>query len=142
MTPQRNVTNGTCSNKIRGPIPFFAFISKNSEIAIYYILFFPIWSNPYPFPIVSLKQLGDSILYSWGGEKMIFFSLFLYFFYKKVNYSSNLNLIVIQCLNTQRFLRVYIRFVCWWGGTRIWTGEKGFAVPRLTTRPCRQNDTQ
>lgn len=33
-------------------------------------------------------------------------------------------------------------FICWWGGTRIWTGEKGFAVPRLTTRPCRQNDTQ
>ena len=31
-------------------------------------------------------------------------------------------------------------FVCWWGDTRIWTGEKGFAVPRLTTRPCRPND--
>lgn len=29
---------------------------------------------------------------------------------------------------------------CWSGDTRIWTGEKGFAVPRLTTRPCRQND--
>ena len=34
------------------------------------------------------------------------FSLFLYFFYKKVNYPSNLNL--IECLNTQRFSRVYI----------------------------------
>lgn len=28
----------------------------------------------------------------------------------------------------------------WSGDTRIWTGEKGFAVPRLTTRPCRQNE--
>lgn len=32
--------------------------------------------------------------------------------------------------------------LCWSGDTRIWTGEKGFAVPRLTTRPCRQNDTK
>ena len=27
---------------------------------------------------------------------------------------------------------------CWSGDTRIWTGDKGFAVPRLTTWPCRQ----
>ena len=33
------------------------------------------------------------------------------------------------------------QFSCLSGDTRIWTGEKGFAVPRLTTRPCRQNDT-
>lgn len=33
-------------------------------------------------------------------------------------------------------------FSCRKGDTRIWTGEKGFAVPRLTTRPCRQNDTK
>lgn len=44
---------------------------------------------------------------------------------------------VISAEQNKRF-----RFVCWWGGTRIWTGEKGFAVPRLTTRPCRQNDTR
>ena len=31
------------------------------------------------------------------------------------------------------------QFSCRSGDTRIWTGEKGFAVPRLTTRPCRQN---
>jgi hypothetical protein len=34
------------------------------------------------------------------------------------------------------------RVFCWSGDTRIWTGEKGFAVPRLTTRPYRQNDTK
>lgn len=32
------------------------------------------------------------------------------------------------------------RVFCWSGDTRIWTGEKGFAVPRLTTRPCRQGN--
>lgn len=49
--------------KKEGPF-FVALQSKNRSIAIYYILLFPISSNPYPFPIVSLKQLGDSILYS------------------------------------------------------------------------------
>lgn len=98
---------------IKKESPFFvALQSKNRSIAIYYILLFPIWSDPYPLPTVSLKQLGDSILYSWRGvskkKLLFFFSLFLYFFYKKVNYPSNLNLIVIECLNTQRFSRVYI----------------------------------
>lgn len=35
--------------KKEGPF-FLALQSKNRSIAIYYILLFPIWSNPYPLP--------------------------------------------------------------------------------------------
>lgn len=44
-------------------------------------------------------------------------------------------------LYQQNIIR-YADFFCWLGDTQIWTGEKGFAVPRLTARPCRQNGTK
>ena len=47
----------------------------------------------------------------------------------------------ISYINKRKRNKIFCVF-CWSGDTRIWTGEKGFAVPRLTTRPCRQSNAK
>ena len=74
------------------------FLPFKVKKKIYYILLFPIWSNSYPFPIVSLKELGDKyiILLTTGLKKIIF----LHFFF--INYKKNpSNIIFLWILDSR-----------------------------------------